>query len=100
MSESAQGMSTSSQVDLSPSDHHDVALQRRWKQFSVPPETFKKFEVGRNKFERWSKFLDLNDQGQAEVYEYAKANKDATIVLKCCNTGALRAIRRRAANGA
>lgn len=70
-------------------------VRRDWNQFEVPGDTFKKFQSGRNRFERWSKFLDKRDPNQAAVYDYATANPTATVVLRCTDTGALRAIRRR-----
>jgi hypothetical protein len=72
--------------------------RRKYKDFNVPPDTFRKFATGRNKFERWSKYLNLQDENQKAVYDYAKKNRDATIVLRCSDTGALRAIRRKASN--
>lgn len=74
--------------------------RRSWEQFDVPQTTFKKFETGRNKFERWSKFLDQSDEKQKAVYDYAAKNPKATIVLRCNETGALRGIRRRSSCGA
>lgn len=67
--------------------------------FKVPPEVFRKFETGRNKFERWSKYLDLNDENQYFIYDTAKRRPQDTIVLQCNETGAMRAIRRRSSNG-
>jgi hypothetical protein len=72
---------------------------RRYKKFSVPPETFRKFETGRNKFERWSKYLDLEDGSQKAVYDYAKKNPKNTIILTDATTGAMRSIRKRSSNG-
>lgn len=69
-----------------------------WKMFTVPPQIFRRFETGRNKFERWSKYLDLTDDTQTELYNYAKNNRKNTIVLQCAESGALRSIRRRAMN--
>ena len=65
-----------------------------WKMFTVCAETFRKFDTGRNKFERWSKYLDLQNEEEKAVYDYASRNRKKTVVLKCSTTGALRAIRR------
>jgi len=65
-----------------------------WKMFTVRAETFRKFDTGRNKFERWSRYLDLKDEEEKAVYDYASRNRKKTVVLKCSTTGALRAIRR------
>lgn len=65
-----------------------------WKMFTVCSETFNKFETGRFKFERWAKYLNLQDETDKAVYDYATANRKKTVVLQCSETGALRAIRR------
>jgi hypothetical protein len=71
-------------------------MQRRFKVFDVTTETFRKFQTGRMKFERWAKFLNLGDENQKCIYDYAKKNRHDVIVLRDSDTGALRAIRRRA----
>ena len=70
--------------------------KRKYRDFDVPSEVFRRFEKGRVKFERWSKYLDLQDETQRAVYEYARKNRDAIVVLRDSTTGALRAIRQRA----
>jgi len=72
---------------------------RRYKNFSIPSDAFRKFETGRNKFERWSKFLDMQDGSQKAVYDYAKKNPKNTIILTDATTGAMRSIRKRSSNG-
>jgi hypothetical protein len=65
--------------------------------FDLPSDVFRRFSPGRMKFERWSKFLDLKDEVQNELYQYAKENNGKNkIVLRCSETGALRIIRSRA----
>jgi len=66
--------------------------------FDVPPEVFRKFETGRNKFERWSKYLDTTQEEQRAIYDYAKKKPKNTIVLRDSSTGAMRSIRRKASN--
>jgi hypothetical protein len=65
-----------------------------WKMFTVCAETFRKFDTGRYKFERWARYLNLQDETEKAVYDYASTNRKKTVVLKCSTTGALRAIRR------
>ena len=65
-----------------------------WKMFTVCSETFRKFETGRFKFERWAKYLNLQDEAEKAVYDFASANRKKTVVLQCSETGALRAVRR------
>jgi hypothetical protein len=74
-------------------------LMRRYRAFDVEPEVFKKFETGRVKFERWSKYLDMNNDNHKKIYEYATKNKKHVIILRNSENGALRAIRRKLADG-
>lgn len=85
-------------VDMNPTGK-PKKQKETYKEFSVDNETFNKFSTGRNKFERWNKFLNLEDEGHKAIYNYAKTNKEAVIVLKNSETGALRALRRRSSNG-
>ena len=71
---------------------------RRYKEFTVPTEVFRKFQTGRNKFERWSKYLNLEDANQKAIYDYASQNRDYVVILKDEETGAMRSIRKRSAN--
>lgn len=73
--------------------------EQKYKMFEVPAEVFRKFDTGRNKFERWSKYLDLADENQKTIYDYATRNTQSVVVLRDSTTGAMRAIRRRSANG-
>lgn len=73
----------------------NVAVPNNWKLFDVPPDVFRRFETGRNPFERWSKFLDESDEVQGEILKYAKSKPKNTIVLRDSTNGVLRAIRRR-----
>lgn len=74
------------------------ASKKKYKGFDVPSDVFRRFSTGRNKFERWSKYLNLQDEKQFEIYKYAVRNRNATIVLRDEETGALRSIRRKASN--
>ena len=73
--------------------------EQKYKMFEVPAEVFRKFDTGRNKFERWSKYLDLADENQKTIYDYATRNTQSVVVLRDSTTGAMRAIRRRSSNG-
>lgn len=72
-----------------------LAMVRRYKEFDVPTDVYRNFDYGRNKYERWKKFLNLEDDEQKKIYDYAKRNPGHIIVLRCSTTGALRSIRRR-----
>lgn len=72
---------------------------KTWKMFNVKPDVFRRFQTGRQRFERWSKFLDFSDEVQNEIYDYVKKYNKNTVILRCEETGALRAIRRKSSNG-
>lgn len=78
-----------------PPTMHPGRMFRRYKQFDLETETFRKFEKGRSKFERWSKYLDLNNEGHRSLYDYARGNRgrEHLIVIRDSTTGAMRAIR-------
>jgi len=70
----------------------------KYKDFTVPSDVFRRFDTGRNKFERWSKYLNLEDENQQAIYSYAKKNRKSVIILRDETTGAMRCIRRKASN--
>ena len=72
--------------------------KKKKQEFIVSDKTFNRFNTGRTKFERWSKYLNLQDEAEKNIYDYYRKNSDATIYLRNEKTGALRAIRPRAAN--
>ena len=73
--------------------------KRKYKEFIVSNEVFRRFETGRVKFERWSKYLNLEDSNEKSIYDYyRKTNGRGIIILRNEETGALRAIRQRASN--
>ena len=72
--------------------------KKKNQEFIVSDETFNRFKTGRTKFERLSKYLNLQDEAEKNIYDYYRKNSDATIYLRNEKTGALRAIRPRAAN--
>jgi len=67
--------------------------KKKKEQFSVTPETWDKFRKGKMKFERWSKYLDLKDESQKKIYDYAKRHHNGALVLQNAVTGALRGVR-------
>ena len=66
----------------------------KWKKFKVCSDTFNKMKCGRMKYERWSRLLNLDNESEREMYEYAKKRGKSVIVLEDESTGALRAIGR------
>ena len=72
--------------------------KKKTKEFTISDETFNRFNTGRTKFERWSKYLNLQDETEKTIYDFYRSNSGSTIYLRNEKTGALRAIRPRAAN--
>jgi hypothetical protein len=87
---------TTGDVAMPPSDYPKSGAT--WRLFNVPTDIFRRFETGRNKFERWSKYLDTSDAEQQNLYDYARKNRSHTVILRDSSTGALRSIRKRAMN--
>lgn len=71
---------------------------RRYKKFAVESDTFRKFQSGRMRYERWAKYLDMNNAEHRAIRDYAHANRgrEHLIVLQDSQTGALKAIKHRA----
>ncbi len=72
--------------------------KKKYLEVTISDETFNRFNTGRTKFERWSKYLNLQDDTEKSIFDFHRKNKGATIYLRNEKTGALRAIRPRAAN--
>lgn len=69
------------------------AVIRRYKQFDVDSDVFRKFRIGKTRFEHWSKYLNMEDANHKSIYDYAKSGQ-GLIVLRDNSTRALRVIRR------
>ena len=79
-------------------DDSSVVVVRRKKKrkkmlFNVAPKTFDMFRRGKVKYEKWVKYLNLEDESQKAIYTFAKANPQGVIILKNSVTGEVRAIR-------
>ena len=85
-----ENMSTASAVDMNPTGK---PKKKKCETFSVSDDCFHKFKNGKTKFERWSKYLDLTDDSQKKIYDWAKKHHNGTIILKNSVTGAIRGIR-------
>jgi len=72
---------------------------KRYRQFEVDSATFRKFVPGKQRFERWSRYLNLQDENHKSIHDYAYANRgrEHLIVLRDSDTGAMRAIRHKVA---
>ena len=67
--------------------------KKKHETFKVSDDVFSKFRNGKTKFERWSKYLDLKDESQKKIYDYAKRHHNGIIILQNATTGAVRGIR-------
>ena len=68
-------------------------IKRKKQTFNVSQKVFDMFRKGKKKFEKWSKYLDLNDESQAAIYNWAIKNHTGVIILQNATTGEVRAIR-------
>lgn len=71
----------------------------KYQRFTVPTGVFQKFDRGRKKFQRWSVFLDLNDEKQLQISQFAKKYRKSLIILQDESTGAMRAVRPTSSDG-
>ena len=89
-------MSTSSSIDMNPTGRprkKKIKEARKYETFKVTDDCFNKFRNRITKFERWSKYLDLEDESQKKIYDWARRNHKGVIVLQNATTGAVRGIR-------
>ena len=84
-------MNTSSDVNMNPTGKSKK--KKKCETFSVSYNFFHKFRHGKTKFERWSRYLDLTDESQKKIYDWAKRHHNGTIILKNSQTGQVRGIR-------
>ena len=83
-------MSTSSAVDMNVTGK---PKKKKREVFNVSDDCFHKFRNGKIKVERWSRYLDLTDETQKKIYDWAKRHHNGTIILKNSVTGQVRGIR-------
>ena len=83
-------MSTSSAVDMNPTGK---PKKKKREVFNVSDDCFHKFRNGKIKFERWSRYLDLEDASQKKIYDWAKRHHNGSIILQNAVTGQVRGIR-------
>lgn len=55
---------------------------RRFAKFVVNDEVFNRFSNGKSKFRKWSEYLNLEDEGQQQIYRFARRNPNGVIVLQ------------------
>lgn len=64
----------------------------KYQHFKVKAGTFNIIRRGRNKHQRWDKYLDLKDEDNQKMVQFAKKYRDATIVIEDETTGATRSL--------
>lgn len=66
-------------------------IRRKFGEFDVDDDTMAKFKKGKKKFDRWDKYLNMEDEKHQEIHSFAKKNPKGIIVLK--NGDNIKAIR-------
>jgi len=68
---------------------------RRFAKFVVNDDVYKRFANGKSKYRKWSQYLNVEDEGERQIYNFAKKNPNGVIVLQNGpNTKAIRFNRR------
>jgi hypothetical protein len=65
----------------------------RYRKFKIPSPLFNKINSGRNKYQRWDKYLDLTDENQMNIANFCKKYKNATVIIEDEATGCTRALK-------
>lgn len=55
---------------------------RRFAKFVVNDGVFNKFRNGKAKFRRWASYLNLEDEGERQIYDFAKSHPTGVIILQ------------------
>ena len=63
-------------------DYPAIRKKRKYGAFEVPDNVFRRFAKGKKKFAKWSEYLDLQDEEQGKIYQFAKKNPKGILVLK------------------
>ena len=67
--------------------------KKKSKQFNVSPALFDIFRRGKKKFERWSRYLNMEDEGHRAMYQWAIKNPQGIMIIQNSQSGEVRAIR-------
>lgn len=59
-----------------------IRKKRRFSKFVVNDDLYNKFATGKTKYRKWSHYLDLNNEGHQQIYEFAKKNPRGVIILQ------------------
>lgn len=63
-------------------DQPVIHRRRKFAKFIVNDEVYSKFAKGKTKFRRWSEYLNMEDEGQQAIYNFAKKNPKGIIILQ------------------
>ena len=64
-----------------------------YQKFTVPASLFNKINTGRGRYQRWNKFMDMNDDTQCSICQFAKKYRNASIMIEDEVTGATRVLK-------
>ena len=73
--EDAAANSTGPAVAGTGEDSDTVVVKKKKRKtaiFKVTPEVFARFSKGKKKFERWNKYLNIEDEAEASIYSFAR----------------------------
>lgn len=68
-----------------------VKAARKYATFNVNDAIYNKFLKGKRKFTRWSEYLNLENESEQQIYNYARKNPKGVLILK--NGDRIKAIR-------
>ena len=68
-------------------------VKRKSKTFNVSPALYDMFRRGKKKFEKWSKYLNMEDEGHRALYAWAIKNPQGILVIQNSQSGEIRALR-------
>jgi len=55
---------------------------RRFAKFTVNDDVFNRFANGKSKYRKWNQYLNLEDEGEKMIYDFAKKHPNGVIVLQ------------------
>ena len=67
-------------VDLSPTVR--MKKGRKFATFNVSDDVLKKFKSGKKKYSKWKEYLNMSDDAESAIYNYARKNPKGVIILK------------------
>lgn len=62
-------------------DQAVIRKPKRFGRFVVNDKIFNKFADGKAKYRRWSQYLNNEDEGEMQIYKFAKKNPYSAIIL-------------------